>query len=331
MVHYAKEFYAKQGKTDGKFEYLKNKFTYNAKDTADTIASNIEAILDIFRIGAPKFIITPSYYVKEDGSFESASFTIRPSSKADCTVATLKRTFNVYAGQNLYSIFVDNLADWTNLYHDVNFMYENIADLQEAFDEVIAKENIPFSVKLDVGEGIVDLSDNSITVGLSEETVMTIVKLPLYNTVVGEAREVYKAELANTLKACAKPMDLVKQNTKITKELGIFSRKSIVKLIRKRVTRKIEFTRVGEGYIDTPEYFAVISKVLMTDTEAAELLAKNPDAFVIDNTNSTSAEQKAGKSKIYVSYKVSPFNDNRETLDIDIKTIAGVLSANEGR
>ena len=215
---------------------------------------------------------------------------------------------------------------------DTEKMYDNVADIQAIFDEAVTLAEVPFTVGIDIGEDIIDVSDKHIVLGLSQTVVQTISKISYYNEVIPTAKEAYIAQLAEVLKACAKPTDIVKQNTSITKELGVFSRKSLVKLIRNIVTRRVAYTRVGQGYFGNDDYFTVIEKVLLTEEEEAKAVkAENGEAYIIDNTNATIAEKNAGKTKILVKFRVSPFNDNNETVAVDIKTIPGIVSANEGK
>lgn len=335
MVHTAKEFIANQPAPANRLQSLKAKFTWKNGDTVDTVQANINSILETMAIGAPKYVITPSYYaVGDDGTvFDSASFVLRPSAKAPCTAPSLKINFSVSAGSTVYADFIDYFAGWIDKCMDMSMMYDNLADLQTVFDEVVAEENIPFTVKFDLGTGILDLSDTSITVGISTETAMKISRLPLYSTIVETAREDYKAALGDILKACAKPMDFIMQKTPVNKDLGITTRKTMVKLIRKCVTRRVAFTRVGEGWaegeLNGRKWFAVVSKVLCTEDEAAQIAKETPNAYIINNDNSTKSEKEAGKTKIYVAYKVSPFDENHETVDVDIKSIEGIVEANK--
>lgn len=325
MIHLVREFYNNQAQQNK--AGLKTKYTWHEGATVSEVSENLAQLEYIINIGnVPKTIVTRSWYKGENETFASVTYTLKPSSKASCTDPCLRKTFKVDAGPNMYIDFVNEYLSWVDRYNDVAKMYENLATLQEVVDEIVAENNIPFSVKFVLGTGIEDITDDSITLGIKEGIVTTLAQLPLYNTVVKGPAENYKKLIAETLKACAKPIDVVKQNTTVMKNLGVFSRKSAVKLIRKNVTRNIAFTRVGTGYYDCDEYFTVIDKKLLTDAEAANL----PEGtYVIDNNGASAAEKKAGKTKVAITYRVSPFNENGETKDIDIKSIPGIIDANK--
>ena len=63
-------------------------------------------------------------------------------------------------------------------------------------------------------------------------------------------------------------MSIVKIKSDFTKELNIYSRKSINKLLRKFVSRKIDFVRVGVGYAENENSFALIERVKKLNTIA---------------------------------------------------------------
>lgn len=333
MLHSVNEFYLNQSKPRELFAYLYDKFEYTEGDSVDMVSQNIDTLLKIMRADAPKIIVTPSYYGNAAKVFDSASYTIRPSSKAECRAPVLKRSFSINAGANVYVRFIKEFEGWLDLYHDIRLMYENLDFLQKMVDEIIETEGIPFKVSFDIGSGILDISDNDIVLGIEQDTVMGLAQLFFCNSCLYESSlQQYKGEFVDILKACAKPMDIVKQGAAITRALGIFSRKAITTLVRKVVTRRIDYTRVGIGYYASPEegWFTVIQKSLLTDEEADKVLEDNPDAFIIDNINSTIAERANGQLRILVQYKLSPFNANRESVDIAIRDIPNVMSANVG-
>jgi hypothetical protein len=288
-------------------------------------------ISDIYASGfAPKLVITPSYYTVGEEVFDSANFTIRPSSKASCTAPELKSSFTVYAGADCYADFVAKFTAWLDKYTTTEMLYANIVELQKVWDEAIAENEVSFVVKFTRGVGIVDVSDKYIVLGLSDDVIIhTIPDLPCFNAVLTYRYDNYKTAVADALKACAKPIDITKQKVVYFKQLGISSRKGTAKLIRKNVTRNVAYTRLGVCYAETDEYFTVIEKKLVTDAEAEAIKTEIPDAYIVENAGGSRSEKEAGKTKVYIAFKVTPFNADRETVTVDIKDIPGIVTANQ--
>ena len=328
MMHSAKEFGQSTELT--RFVAMKKKYTFD-HDDVKTVTEKTKTILtEFYNSGANMdVVITPTYYTNSDGSLDSVRYTVRPSAKARCTVESLKTSFVISADEHFYASFISNFADWFDKYKDTCYLYDNLEELQIVFSEALERAEVDYTVALDIGEGIIDVTDNSIVLGITPSVIQSLSQFEFYNPVVEVRRENFINVIVDTLKVCVRPIDLVKQNNYIFKGLGIFSRKSVVKLIRKNVTRKLSYTRVGYGYISTKDYFAVVDKIAVTDDEVKAIKEKDANAYIISNENSTKAEREAGKNNIYIRYRVSPFDDDMQTREIDIRDIEDVTVANK--
>ena len=124
--------------------------------------------------------------------------------------------------------------------------------------------------------------------------------------------------MENILKDCNRPYDIVKIKSDFTKELNIYSRKSINKLLRKFVSRKIDFVRVGVGYAENENSFALIERVAMTPEEVSNL--DIDEIILMDNDKPTTIEKKQGLTKIVTRHKLTPFEKKTNVmLDIPLK------------
>ena len=168
-----------------------------------------------------------------------------------------------------------------------------------------------------LGEGITDISDDSVTLGLDMETIFNIPRLGFF--IEDEYwRLKYIKNFVNILKDCNRPYDIVKIKSDFTKELNIYSRKSINKLLRKFVSRKIDFVRVGVGYAENENSFALIERVAMTPEEVSNL--DIDEIILMDNDKPTTIEKKKGLTKIVTRYKLTPFEKKTNVmLDIPLK------------
>lgn len=255
---------------------------------------------------APNYVLTRALYDNGDGeTLQSARFVVRPAVRDALEVDDLKKVFVVTAGPDFFDKFIDDMAEWFDMYQYYKQLQTNVDELNTIVAEAIEENEIPFDIKFSFGDGLVDASDNHAVVGLPAEVIEDLSTLPLFDTDMESRVEGYKSRLVDTLKECTKAYDIVKVKSSVTKDLDIYSRKALHKLIRQFVNRKIDFVRTGTGYVDTDEYFAVIDKVAVTEAELAELDVT--DALVIDNEGASAKEKEAGKTKIVVSYRISPF------------------------
>lgn len=330
-VHTSKEFL--QNKAFNALYALGNGVEYAVTDSPEQTDAKVMQVRDKMEDQGfcPAYVLKSNFYTAKDGSVERIDFRIRPSSKAKCQAASLKTSFTVFASETMYREIAKQLAQWFDTYYDMMLLQDNLDMLQDVFDEAAAEAELKFAIKLTAGSGIVDISDKSITLGISENILMNISNLNCFKTVLESYAVRYKSDLKTVLMQLTVPQDIVKANNYITKELGIFTRKSPKKLIRENVTRHIAYVREGVGYVDTDTYFALISKIAVTEEQAANIIAQDANAYIVANANPTTSEKADGKTKIYVAYKLSPFveADRRISLvDVDIKSVVNIVKAN---
>ena len=88
--------------------------------------------------------------------------------------------------------------------------------------------------------------------------------------------------------------------------------------MRKFVSRKIDFVRVGVGYAENENSFALIERVAMTPEEVSNL--DIDEIILMDNDKPTTIEKKKGLTKIVTRYKLTPFEKKTNVmLDIPSK------------
>jgi hypothetical protein len=332
-MHKKNEFIEMKRATDS-CKYLADKYasSYKAGATVDDVATVIASIRDDFHksgfIVANTYTVVTNYFAAE-GTKEcsSVSFTVKPTSKAAYNTPAMKSSFSIVYNDKFFATLIDGLASWFDKYNHMVLVYDNLAELNDVFATAVQRGEIPFTVAFDLGEGIIDASDTSIVLGIAESVLTELALAPAFSDVTGTVRDAYIDNLADFLKGCPQPYTIVKQNNNLIKPLGVFSRRTIKKLLRENVaTRRIEYTRTGTGFYGNDDYFCVISKVCVTD-EAAEA-AKKDGKLVIKNNNPTKSEAAANLNNILVTYKISPFND-LGIVEKNIADVPGVLAANK--
>jgi hypothetical protein len=262
---------------------------------------------------APQYVLTRALYPTEEGGTElkSARFTVRPAVSHELYVDDLNNQFTINAGEDFFDKFITEMAEWFDLYQYAKQLQVNISALNAVVAEIVQDNEIPFSVQFSLGGDLVDASDSHVVVGITEAIAKEIGALPLFDADMESRVRGYKAKFVELLKECTKPYDIVKVKSLVTKDLGIYSRRSVYKLMRQFVNRKIEFVRVGTGYVETEQYFAVIDKRAVSDEELTNIDVTN--ALVIENVKASSKEKEAGKTKIVVSYRIAPFSKEEGT------------------
>jgi hypothetical protein len=290
--------------------------------TAFPAGGNIEEVNDLLEkvkfnlqlhSAAPQYVLTRALYPTEEGGSElkNARFTLRPAVSHELFVDPLNKHFTINAGEDFFDKFISEMAEWFDLYQYAKQLQVNVTALNAVVAEVVAENEIPFTVQFSLGDDLIDASESHVVVGITEAIAKEIGALPLFDVDMESRVRGYKAKIVETLQQCTKPYDIVKVKSLFTKDLGIYSRRSVNKLMRNFVNRKIEFVRVGTGYVETEQYFAVIDKKAVSEDELANLDTSN--AIVVDNEKASSKEKEAGKTKIVVSFRIAPFTKEEGT------------------
>lgn len=286
-------------------------------------------LIDLFLIdlnvimGVPKFILTRAIYEKENsGIVEKVKFTIKPTIKNSLQSVDMKKSFVIVNMSCFFSDFAENLKNWFYEYYYYSVIEVNLGKLNSKIMEIIDGIDFPYDVIFKYGEGILDVSDNEIVLGLSSDVILNIEDSNLF---IEDAfwREQYINKIINSFKECNRPFDIVKVKSDFTYEYGIYSRKNLIKMLRKTVNRKIDYVRTGVGYIDTDNLFAIIEKKAVREEQLKDYDLES--VVVLDNTEASMKEKNKNQTKIVISYKLSPVDKKSFSLvEIGIKEILGV-------
>ena len=306
-------------------EDIINKFNYLYDKFRDKKCNNVEETLKFIEIlelellsneYCPEFILNHSFFSTDENSvndFDTCKITIRPSVKYVLKSNELKSTFVIVRSDLFTKELIDNLVYWVSDYNYYSYLDSNIDKLNEVIKEILSTvDENHWGLSFNIGDGILDISDNHIVLGISDLTALNIPNLTLFSE-DAYWRNLYIDSFKNMLKDCNRPYDVVKAKTEFTDDLCIYNRKSINKLIRKFVKRRIECVRVGIGYFENKDVFAVIEKVPISDNDINKLNLELNTFKVIDNDNPSVVEKKDKLNKILVTYKLMPFEKKTNT------------------
>lgn len=308
-----------------KFEYLYDKFSDKKCETVEEAIKLIELIeLELLSNEyCPEFILNHSFFNSTElnslNDFETCKITLRPSVKYVLNSNELKSSFIIVCGDLFVKELIDNLILWVVEYNYFSYLDSNINKLNDAIKSILESiDENHWCLSFNIGEGVLDISDNHIVIGISDLIALTIDNLTLFSE-EDYWRILYIDNFKNMLKDCNRPYDIVKAKAEFTDDLGIYSRKSINKLIRKFVKRRIECVRVGVGYFENKDIFALIEKIAISDSEIKDLNLEVGTFKIIENDNPSVVEKKAGLNKILIKYKLMPFEKKTNTfLDVSL-------------
>lgn len=287
-------------------------------------------VLDINSIEyMPKIIISRAMYTLEGSDIiERAKFVIRPTIKYNLSINDMKRCFTLFNTDLFFSKFIDEILNWREEYELYSELEYNLSLLNDKMKSIIATTDFPYSISFSVGDGILDISDNYIVLGLSVEKILDIKNMGFF--IEDEYWSgAFIDKFISALKECNRPYDIVKIKSEILKDLGIYNRKSVVNLIRKFVNRSANHVRVGVGYLDDGDYFGIVEKIAVREEDISKY---DIDSVIIeDNIYATSLEKKQGLNKIITQYRLSPFEKQTNVLiDKNIKDFYEVLRYRKG-
>ena len=303
-----------------KLQYILDKYIGLNSENMDEVNNILDRVILDFDTSdiCPDIILTRALYIDEDtGKFQRGKFVIRPTVKYNLSIKDIKYSFVIINSSDFFKDFIENVINWVVDYNLYLELEKNLKKLNLCVFDILKEIDFPYVISFSLGEGITDISDDSITIGLDPETIFNIPRLGFF--IEDEFwRNKYIKNFVNILKDCNRPYDIVKIKSDFTKELNIYSRKSINKLLRKFVSRKIDFVRVGVGYAENDNSFALIERVALTPEEVEELDIDN--IILMDNEKPTTIEKKKGLTKIVTRYKLTPFEKKTNVmLDIPLK------------
>lgn len=308
-----------------KLSSLLGTFAYPKSGNVAEINDILEKVIFAIKIygDAPKYVLKRALYDIGDGhTLQSANFVLRPAVGYTLEVSELKKTFMIVADSFFFDKFITEMAVFFDQYHYHKQLQSNLDSLNAEMASIIADNDIPFSIQFSLGNGLLDASDSHAVIGLSSTVIESLGELPLFDQEIEARRNGYMARIVETLKSVNKPYELVKAKSIFVRDLDIYNRRLTHKLIRKFVNRKSEFQRVGEGYVESDSWFAVVEKHAVQPDRLDNFDLSG--AVVLDNNGLTKHEIEQGLTKVVAQFKISPF-DKETGAPVDV-SLEAVLS-----
>jgi hypothetical protein len=316
---FTKEAFVNVNAAQTKLASLYGTFQYPTSGDIDEINDLLEKVKFGLHIhsGTPKYVLKRALYPNEGANtLQYANFVVQPAAGYKLEIAELKKTFKIIAGANFFDRFIEEMAIFFDEYQYFKQLQENVNALNLVVADLISEHELPFNIKFGLGKGLLDASDTYAVVGIPARVIENLSDLSLFDSTIESRREGYKSRILETLKEINRPIDIVKVKTHVTKELGIYNRRGMHKILRKFVNRKAQFVHTGVGYIESPDWFAVVEKEAVTP---ALVLNTDQDVLILDNASPSKKELEAGETKIAVTYKLTPFSKKTgESLSLEL-------------
>lgn len=245
-----------------------------------------------------EFIVTKVIHEGEEG-VRLGKFTVRERrvKKGEEKIG-YKSSFSVLKTPSFYEDIKEGVRSWIKEYKKREELKKKLSKLNKDIEEIIEEEGIRYKIEFVYGDLLEYSTDTYVKIGLKESVINNIESLPLYDRVEVRARS-YREEVKDVLKTLDKPYELVKTKSVFTKDLGIYTRKSLYKLIRGFTRRQIGRVRLGEGYVQKGEIFGVIEKVGLKEKE---------EGYEYIEEIKEEREKEKGIKYIGYRYTISPIN-----------------------
>lgn len=243
------------------------------------LVADIEAVLKAPRVdgvGLPAYLSKLTY---EENKLDKVTVSVRTKLKSDYkyrkdTVVAVDEDFITNAGK----AYVDALYD---MYY-IEQAIANIEALNEKIAEVTAGAEIPYSFKF-----VVDAASDAVVISINNDEVV-------FNSNIARAHDVaslglfaegdeyndlvckeYTDKLVASLKAIQTPVQLIKGNVELIKDItGVSTKKRASKLIRGSYHRQAKFLK---GVKSGVGYFEETVQIDGEDTDVFALVAKAED------------------------------------------------------
>lgn len=318
---------------------FKGRYVYSPEQTTEEVDATIEKVkesLPAYGDGA-RFVFNRMFYSKpgDESVLDSVSFAVRPTRNYALTLNTNTK-FEIKVTESFYDDLLEQMIQWLDNYEYARKLEQNIEYLNASFAKVIAERGESFKIEFTLGEGLVDARDDYALIGLTEDVVIDLSSTKPEYGIEGLTQMISDSFIGHISDAVAhieKPYELLKVNSTLTSMLKIYSRKSLRKLMRNFVSRKMNFVHTGTGYFENADVFAVIDKKAVTaeseEALVAHLTEQGAEFVVIDNEQPTKNDIKKGLTRIVVSYRVKPFlKDGKE--DVSAIEKLDLLDASKG-
>lgn len=301
---------------------LKGKYKFPTLATQEEVNNILDKLLFDLNIytEAPKYKISRTYYNNDSGNIVNAKVTVYVTPKYALFNSNIKASIELDAGVNFFNELIDNIAEWFDGYEHLRRLTTNLNEFNTIINGVIEEKNIPFNICFSLGEGLIDVSDKDAVIGLSQEVIMDLGELPLFDMDRDVRRTNYKNLITEVLLQCKMPYDIFKVKSVVTQEhLKIYTKTLVYKLMKKCVSKNVASVYTGEGYIETEDIFAIIDKKAVTKEELKSY--NNVDHYALTNKKITAQDKRDGKDKMVLTYKVSPIS-KKDGTQVDLPIVA---------
>lgn len=296
--------------------------TYDITDIYGYIKNLKEYLFVTLKL--PVFIISVQFYTVDGETVDSFDINLR-NNRYDTTLC--KKQAHITMEGNIYLQICKVIGQYLDEYMYYKQLSNNLQIIQGIFDELVEKNAIAFKINFEIGDTVSYVSDDEITIGISEDILINFSKNIMYKVWNKEELSYIQTmhyydmleDLADCLNMCMHPIDITQIYNENMQKLGLYKGVNPAGLIRHTALRKLNHTRVGVGYFKDKDIIALIRKQSCTYEEAQEIVSYlSEEEFLLrENVNPTKAEYSKGQKYILYTFCVKP-RTPKTMLQIDL-------------
>lgn len=290
-------------------EPLKNKFTFD-NDTEEEINAKLDDLEAASVFGLqPDYSLIRMVHRSDEGKITKLAFSIRPkgSFRLVNVPINIKGRFEILAGANFYEKFVEDLGSWFDYYNQVAFCTYNAYVLTKKVYEVANKNAIelPFALEFTMGEGIVEVSNSKLTIGLPQGVLMALDANPLMSSDVDSLTAQNIEAIVVAYLGFENLYDAIRtRNSAFAKTFGLSNRK-LGTQVQRTCSKKLKAGKLGlNAHVSVitdekgneAKYITLINRIAVDEATAAEYQAQG--AIITDNVTMTKAHTEGGLTKV---------------------------------
>lgn len=179
--------------------------------------------------------------------------------------------------KNIYADVIAFICSWIDNYSIVTKVRENATVLSEAVAPFCDGIKISFEYS---DNPIVAIDNTSVTVGLSAEVLSDISSLSLFsdNVIISD---IAKENCAKLFKTFISPIDIFRSRDKLIKDLGVTSKASIAKMIKKAYKKSITDVSIVNipCRIEKNGYIGLVKRVPIDEIVEEDIVAYVDDKY----------------------------------------------------
>lgn len=255
------------------------------------IYNGLESIELLSSIGS-EFPIPRVGIIRNPNVDESVAYTLRidaPDENMQLSLDIPLRDTDTNICDNTFKSIISGLA-WYDKLCALSKITKSFGDYM---NDILKANDIPFSVEFTCGSGIYNLENDHIGIRLAPSV---IAQFDFLLGTIGPSRDRFISSVVDTFNSLPCIIECFRRRTYLTKQLGIYTRKTARVIIRESYHKQLSSLKSGIGRYEKDGYFSLVEINTYTDSEFSRLKLTEKD-LVMDNVHPRSTDYIIAKSE----------------------------------